>query len=390
MNTSLMMASSLRTLTRNKLKTFFMSISVIVGVATLIAGQSLGAGAGQQISERVNKMFGPGSILLFSSNLKQADLDAIEQQLPQIAGISPRLYAGELEVSYQGINRQIAIFGHTDSGEYVWNRSIIEGRFITESDVRKSARVALIGTRLSQFLFKEESPIDREILIKGVPFEIVGVLEDIGIDPHGEDRDEDIFVPISTSMRRLYNVDIVGSAKILVSDHEQVAEDSDDITRILRERFQVADDEPDGFYIYTSKFAGRSISDANQVLRTYLYAAAGIALLVAATVIASIMQIVVRERTGEIGLRKAVGATGQNISVQFLAETVSIAGVSGILGIVAGILAANLISYFIDVPVVMTKEMILVGLVSAVGVGIISGILPAQSAAKLDPVESLR
>ena len=272
----------------------------------------------------------------------------------------------------------------------MWNRGVIEGRYFSSSDINKSARVALIGTRLVDTLFNDSDPIGEEILIASIPFKIIGILEASGIDPHGEDRDEDVFIPISTAMSRLVKVDFVGTAKVLVANHELVDEDADQIAGILRQTHRIEDGEKEDFYIYTSKFAGRSISEANQVLVIYLLIAAGVVLVVAAAVISSIMLVVVRERISEIGLRKAVGATQQDIVVQFLLEAIGITVISGVLGVVLGVLVANILSPYIDVPVVMSNPIIAMGMLSAILVGIASGIVPALRAAELDPVESLR
>jgi len=389
MNRKLLLKSSLRIMSRNKLRTLFMSIGVAVGVATLIAGQSLGTGANKQIGERMDKMFGSGTIYVFSGTLTYEDLEAIEQ-LEQVIATSPRFGGGESEIRYQGVNRQAAVFGHSEKAEFVWNRSVIDGRFFTRTDINKTARVALIGTRLAEVMFAEADPIGEEILIATVPFRIIGVLEPIGIDPHGEDRDEDIYVPITTAMRRLNNAEFVGTAKLVVSNHAQVDQDADQISAILRERHHIASGEKDDFAIYTAKFAGQMIAKANRVLNVYLLAAAGVVLLVAAVVIASIMLVVVRERVAEIGLRKAVGATGKNISFQFLIEAVGLTLASGLLGVGLGLVAANIISRFIDVPVIVTSGSITLGLAAAIIVGIVSGIVPARRAARLDPVEALR
>ncbi len=390
MNTKLLLKSSLRILSRNKLRTFFMSIGVALGVATLVAGQSLGTGAGKQISERMDKMFSPGSIYIFSPTLSNADLEAIEDQLEQVVAASPRFGGGESEIGYQGIKRQAAVFGHTEKAEFVWSRSVIDGRFLTASDINKSARVALIGTRLADKLFADADPIDKEILIGSVPFRIVGVLESIGIDPHGEDRDEDVYVPITTAMRRLTNAKYVGTARLVVSNLEQVDDDAERISEILLERHNIASGEKKDFAIYTANFAGRMILETNRVLNVYLLAAVGVVLLVAAVVIASIMLVVVRERVAEIGLRKAVGATGKHISFQFLIETVGLTLASGLLGVGLGLAAANIISRFMEVPVMVTGGSIILGLAAAIVVGVASGIVPARRAARLDPVEALR
>jgi len=394
MNRKLLLQNSVRMMLRNKLRTLFMSIGVMIGVATLIAGQSLGTGAEEQITQRVSKMFGPGTIFLVSRTLTYSDIEAIEESMDQVVASSPRFGGGESEISYQGINRQAAVYGHSEKAEFVWNRGVIDGRFFSSRDVSKSARVALIGTRLAEVLFADANgeidAIGEEIQINSVTFRVIGILESIGIDPHGEDRDEDIFVPITTAMRRLNNARYVGTAKFVVDNEEMVDDDADEMGDILRKTHNIASGENDDFAIYTAKFAGRSIARSSRVLNTYLLAAAGVVLLVAAAVIASIMLVVVRERVAEIGLRKAVGATADNISQQFLIEAIAVTFVSGILGVGLGLAAANIISRFIDVPVVVTANSVALGLAAAIIVGVASGIIPARRAARLDPVEALR
>jgi len=391
MNRKLLLKSSLRTMMRNKLRTLFMSVGVVIGVATLIAGQSLGTGAEKEIKQRVSKLFSPGSIMLVSRTLSYRDIEAIESQMDQVVASSPRYGGGESEISYQGTKRKAAVFGHALQGESVWGRSVTEGRFFTSRDMSKTARVALIGHRLSNLLFGTDGdPIDQEIMIGSVSFRIVGVLEPAGIDPHGEDRDEDVFIPITTAMRRLNNTEYVGIAKLIVSDLDTIDEDADQIAAILREEHKISTGEEEDFAIYTSKFAGRMVQKTNRILTVYMAVAAAVVLLVAAIVIASIMLVVVRERVAEIGLRKALGATGKNISFQFLVEVIAVTVISAVLGIGLGLGVASLVSMHIDMPVIVTPFSIVLALGAALVVGIASGIAPARKAARLDPVEALR
>ena len=389
MNWKLLVTGSLRMMWRFRLRTAFMSIGVALGVAVLIAGRSLGSGAEQQLNERIDLMFGPGTILIFS-RLDFDDMEAIDEQVDRIIAWDPRLMMGEIEVSNEGVNRQAAVFGQSERGDYVWNRGVVEGRYLSSEDISSTARVAMIGTKMAAVLFGDSSPLDEEILIGRVPFRIVGVLEPVGMDPHGEDRDEDVIVPITTAMRRLNNSEMFNMAKLVVGNLDLVDEDADQIADILRQKHQIAEGEEDDFAIYSSKFAGRRIKEASQSINRYLLAAAIAVLLVAAVVISSIMLVMVRERVAEIGLRKAIGATEQQIRMQFLAETAGVSLVSGLLGVLLGIGAAYLIGSQIDVPVVLSQASVGIAMLAAVAVGLASGFIPARRAAQLDPVEALK
>jgi putative ABC transport system permease protein len=389
MNWKLLITGSLRMMVRFRMRTLFMSFGVALGVAVLIAGRSLGTGAEQQLNERIDLMFGPGTILIFS-RLDFDDMAVVDEQVDRVLSWDPRLMLGEIEVSNGGVNRQAAVFGQSERGDYVWNRGVVEGRYLSAEDLSSNARVAMIGTKMAVTLFGDSSPLDEEILIGRVPFRIVGVLEPVGMDPHGEDRDEDVIVPVTTAMRRLQNTEYFNMAKLVVDNVDLVDEDADQISEILRQRHQLAEGEEDDFYIYTSKFAGRRIQEASRSINRYLMAAAIAVLLVAGVVISSIMLVTVRERVAEIGLRKALGATEQQIKAQFLAESAGVSLASGALGVLLGIAAAYVIGSQIDVPVVLSQASVGVAMLAAVAVGIASGFIPARRAAQLDPVEALK
>jgi putative ABC transport system permease protein len=212
----------------------------------------------------------------------------------------------------------------------------------------------------------------------------------MGIDAHGDDRDMDVYVPISTAQRRLVNSDIIGNGKLVVGNADNVEQDADQVAEILRRRFQIADGQPDTFRIYTSVFAGKAAIKAKRMLGVYVVVAAVVVLLVAAVVISSIMLVVVRERISEIGLRKAMGATRGSIAAQFLLESTVVSMVAGVAGIALGLGVANLIAARYDIPMNLTLLAVLLAVLASVMVGILSGIIPARRAASLDPVEALR
>ena len=390
MNWRLLLGGSLRNLRRFKLRSFFMSIGVAIGVATLIAGASAGSGAAQQITAQIDRIFGPGTIVVVSRELKITHLQAVADEMEQVVAWAPRQAIGEQEISYLGENRLAAVTGHSENADYVWNRGVVDGRFFSEDDIERAARVALIGTSLKQEIFGEGEALGEKITINSVPFEIIGALEPMGIDPHGDDRDMDIYVPITTSMRRLANTDIIGTGKLVLSNADQADADTDQVALLLREEFQVAEGEQEPFAIYSSKFAGKAAIKAKELLGVYIMLAAAVVLLVAAVVISSIMLIVVRERIAEIGLRKALGATPRSIAIQFLFESTSLTVLSGAIGVALGVGAASIIASLNATPMNLTPVSVSLAVVASVLVGILAGIIPARRAANLDPVESLR
>ena len=391
MNTRLLIAGSVRTLTRNKLRTFFMSLGIAIGVAALVIMRSMGAGTEQDMLDKFQKVFSGASIFIMNTGGKLTieDLEAISAELEQVVDWSPRRVE-ILEVRYEDHNRTVAIYGESERAESVIGRSVTEGEYFTEDDVRSSARVALIGSKTAEALFGGENPVGKRIQIDNAPFRVKGVLEDAGIGPHGNDRDDTVHVPITTMMRRMVNVDTIDNAKLIVSSIDVVEDTADEIAGILQERHTLAIDEADDFAIYTPAQVQGLIKEANRVLTVYLPATSGIALLVAGIVIANIMLIGVRERIAEIGLRKAVGATNRQISGQFLLESLAVTAISGAVGagVGAGLLAAFAQTGHAQIP--LAPDSIVLGLVAALVIGMLAGFLPARRAARQEPVDALR
>ena len=402
MNTRLLVASSTRVLTRYKLRSFFMSLGIIIGVAALVVMRSIGSSAEQDMLAKIERMFSASSMTIMNSGsasragirkpgkMTIEDLDAIGEKLDQVVDWSPSVYGGDREVVYRGRNRSLRIVGKSDRAELVSGRGVIEGEFFSEADVRSASRVALIGHKTAEALFEGEDPLGKQIQIEGSPYRVKGVLEPHGIDPHGMDLDDEVHVPVTTMMRRLLNIEIIGSAKLIISNANAVDSTVDQVADILRARHRLADDELDDFSIYTPTQVQGLVREANRVLTVYLPATAGIALLVAAIVIANIMLISVRERIGEIGLRKAVGATDRQIGGQFLLESLAITTVSGGLGVAlgAGILLA--IARTVSPELQIATDSVVLGLLAALVVGVLAGYLPARQAALQEPVDALR
>jgi putative ABC transport system permease protein len=368
-------------------------------VATLVATRSLGAGAKEEMLAKVERMFGPSSLLVRAggggetgpvTTLEMADLEDLEERLPAIVAWDPMQVLGARDVKYRETGLRVAVYGHSERAEVVWGRGVVEGRFFTAEDFARASRVALVGTRTAAALFGDGSPVGEQILIGSAPFRVVGVLEPIGIDPHGMDRDEDVFVPTTTAMRRLLNVDSLAMAKLIVRDPATVEETADQVAEILRQRHGIAPGERDDFMVFTPVFVERMIQRANRVLDVFLPAAAGVVLLVAALVISSILLIAVKERIAEVGLRKAVGATAGQISLQFFTEALGVTLVAGTLGMALGAAVVVVVARKMQLTPVIAPDALALGFAAAVTVGVLSAVWPARQAARLDAVEALR
>jgi putative ABC transport system permease protein len=293
-------------------------------------------------------------------------------------------------VKYREKSLDLRIMGNSPNAEEVWDRSVLSGSFYTEMDMKQSARVALVGTTVLKELFGGIDPVGEQIRIGTVPFRVIGVLEPMGIDPHGLDRDNEINVPITTIMRRLMNVDYITAAKLRLADKSKMAETAAQIRQILRERHHITADEPDDFALITPVKVREIFARMSGVFSVFLPLIAGIALLAGGVVAAALMLITVNERTGEIGLRKALGARAKDIMVQFIMETTIITVSGGLLGFLLGTLALQVFAVKMKLPPVVPWEAFILGMVSSAIVGMAAGIIPARRAASLEPVEALR
>ncbi len=405
MKKSPMIKSGFRTMLRYKLRTFFMMIGIVVGITALTLVISLGKGSEKKIMGNIRKLFSASDIIVMAgggqmlsgrtptgpvTTLTLEDLETIQAEISNINVWDPMQMISGREVKFKEKSANIRIFGHSPNAEQVWNRSVTSGEFFTEEDIRHSARVALLGTDVVEELFGADDPLDQQIRIGNAPFRVKGILTPMGMDPHGMNRDNEIWVPVTTAMRRLQNVDYIMSAKIRVKTTEGMENTADQIAEMLRERHHLVEGEPDDFHIITPVQVQKMVASATKVFNVFLPLIAGIALIVGAIVIANLMLITVNERTGEIGLRKAVGARSKDILLQFLMESTVVTLVGGIIGILFGILGVRVLTVMMNLPVVISWQALILGIVSSTVVGLAAGVFPARRAASFEPVATLR
>lgn len=404
MKTKRMILNAMKSLGKNKLRAFLMMIGIIIGILALTLIVSVGFGAKDLVMERVNK-FGTESLMIFagggvqlsqmnkdqgSTTLKLEDAEYLEREIPEIKGLAPFCRGGSSELKYFEKSYTSSVIGITPAYAFVWNWDVTEGEFITDEDMKTLNRVCLIGPTVQKELFGDNYPIGEQIRIGNIQFEVKGILESKGTSPGGGDMDNRVMVPLSTFMRRVANIDYLSATKVLLNNPKEINVAVEKISQVLRERHSLAEGVPNDFTVITPTEVTAMAEKVSGTFNIFLALLAGLSLITGGFVIANIMTISVNERKKEIGLRKAVGASSKKIVMQFLFEALAVTISGGIIGIILGGIGAIVLGKVMQMPISVSWESILVGVVSASVIGIIAGIQPAKKAARLNPIEALK
>lgn len=402
MNPMRLVSHSAGMMRRHKLRTGFMMIGSFVGVAALTLVVSVGLAAERKLLKLAHQMFGESSLMIIDGGghmmggprnpgkrLKIDDLEAIGKQIPEIESWDAQ-QGLTVSVRHADLSDTAQVLGESERSEHVWGRTPVQGAYFDAAAVRSSERVALIGQTVVNQLFGNENPMGQEIQIGSVPFRVIGILEHWGTDPHGMDRDNEIVVPISTLMRRLTNVDTVTGAKLLMAPSAREDQVVKAIDAILRERHGLAAGQPNDFSILTASQVRQVMDSIKKILSLYLPMVAAISLLAGGIVSAALMVASVNDRAAEIGLRRAVGARTQDIRLQFLIETAATTLAGGFAGILLGYVLAHMGADHMHLGSVSPWGAALLGIISSIVVGLAAGLLPAQRAARMSPVDALR
>jgi putative ABC transport system permease protein len=402
MSTIRLVRHSLRALTRYKMRSSFIMLGTLVGVAALTLVITIGGGVERKVLKTVRQLFGESSIVVMAGGTQfmggprpgaarftiddvtvvAKDVSDIETWDPQ-QSLSASVRRGDAATTAR-------VVGASERWGQVWERQVSRGDDFDVAAVNGAARVALVGDTVAHELFGHDDPIGADIMIGSVAFRVIGTLEHFGTDLHGMDRDNEIVVPISTLQRRVMNVDTISVAKLIVKDASRGEETAGNIRRVLRARHALVEGQPDDFHIITAVEVRKMVATVQRVLFLYLPIVAGVAILVAGIVAATLMLASVNQRVGEIGLRRAVGARPGDIRLQFLVETAVTTLGGGVIGIVLGLIGASVASDHLKLGAIFSWNAILLGLLVSVVTGLLAGVVPARRAARLPPAEALR
>lgn len=401
LNESIKMA--LQGMVSNKLRTFLTLLGIIIGVGAVIAMVSLGFGLKENVKNNISKL--GSNLLIITSGGRTAsgarlaagegvkltydDMQAIEKQVDGIANIS-----ASVNRSYQMVagnqNWTSRVEGTTPSSFTISSLEVEDGRVLNERDLVSRGRVAVIGKTVADSLFPEGNPVGKIMRINKAPFQVIGVLKSNGQGSMGMDQDDVVYVPLTTAQNRMMGITNVQRITVQAENENIINDVQADVEQVLRTRHKIKDGANDDFTVGNmAQIMETMLSTANNIT-ILLGCIAAISLLVGGIGIMNIMLVSVTERTREIGIRKALGATYNNILLQFLVESMVIGIIGGTLGVVLGIGASCIISSMAGWNTVISVWAIVIAVIFSVGIGLFFGIYPARKAALLDPIDALR
>jgi len=392
-----------KTLTANKLRSALTMLGIIIGNASVIAMVGIGQGAQRLASEQFESL-GP-NVLFVSPGSRDArnrtfdlprtlvweDAKAIASQVPSVKEVSPQRQ-GQFRVVYRNLNTTSLVVGTTPEFLSVRSFDMAKGRFISHQDVERNNLVVALGSDLATRFFGNRDPIGEEIRIKDVTFRVIGVLQAKG-SFLGSNQDDAAYVPLTTVYNRLtgrtspFGLDLT-FISIAAKNPASIAAAEFQVTNLLRLRHKITD--KDDFTVQTQKDILRIVGTITGGLTVMLAAIAGISLLVGGIGIMNIMLVSVTERTQEIGLRKAIGASQSDILIQFMIEAVILSAAGGLIGIAIGVSGIFLIGVLTPLSASVSPGAIVLATVVSGGIGLFFGVVPARQAARLDPIVALR
>lgn len=389
----------------NKSRTFFAILGLSIGITTVMVMVSIGNGAKKKMTEQFEKMganmiavnsgkmgkvIGREQQINLATTLTLKDAEAIESECSSVEKVVPTADT-YLKIKYGDATTMSMIQGASSEFTEVKNFHINEGRLFTNKENKLVKRVAVLGYQVQTNLFGNENPVGEIILIKNIPFEVIGTLASKGVSAEGSDEDKVIVIPIQTSLRRVLNRDYLNRIFVKAKNKEVMNSAESEIESLLRKRHKLdIRNKENDFTLDNRLNAMNAEQESSQMFTWLIVGIAGISLLVGGVGVLAVMLLSIRERTGEIGLRISVGARRKDIIWQFLSEA-SMLGISGgMTGIAAGLLIAWIIGSTTQWKTYISVSSVFFSVAFSISIGLVFGVFPALKAAKLDPILALQ
>ncbi|HEY5617291.1 MAG TPA: ABC transporter permease [Vicinamibacterales bacterium] len=395
---------AVKALRRNALRTALTALGMIIGVAAVIVMVAIGTGARQSIESQIRSAgsnvvmvnagsggFGPvrqGSGAV--TTLTEADAEAIRREVPRIRYVSPGL-STRIQAIAETTNWNTTVQGAGEELPAIRSWPMQFGSFFTADDVRRSAKVAVLGSTSRDQLFGVDAdPVGQTVRIKNQPFRVIGVLTSKGQAAMGPDQDDTIIVPFTTMQKRLQGVQHLTGITLGAEDGADLQQVSTQIASLLRMRHRIEPGAEDDFAVRTQAEIATMLTSTTNTMTYLLASIAAVSLIVGGIGVMNIMLVSVTERTREIGLRLSIGARDLDVLMQFLVEAIVLSLAGGTAGVLLGLAASYGVTELLQWPTVVTSNSILLSFGVAAATGVFFGFYPARKAASLDPIEALR
>ena len=402
---SAMLGEAWRAMGANRLRTFLTMLGMVIGVGAVVLMMAVGQGAQESVKQSINAM-GSNLFIVLSgsftasgarsgsgaaSSLTVVDANAISE-LDGVSNVAP-ISMGNAQVVFGNNNWATSIIGTTPAYLEIRSWDLDDGYVFSESDMRSSTRVALIGKTVVENIFGDINPIGKTIRIKQNPFVVLGVLKSKGQSLDGRDQDDTIIIPLTTAQRKILGNRFAGSVRqimVQADTPEVMPMVEQNINGLLQQRHNIREGSDSDFFVRNLTAVANSAAETTRTMSLLLGAIASVSLLVGGIGIMNIMLVSVTERTREIGIRMAIGARERDILLQFLLEAIVISVIGCLIGLFIGIAGAMLVNKLAQAAVVISGNSVMIAFAVAASVGIFFGFYPARKAARLNPIEALR
>jgi len=394
---------ALRALARNKMRTILTMLGIIIGVGAVICTVAIGQGASAQVQQQIQAL-GDNIVMVFAGSVNTGgvrmgngatktltadDAEAVLQHVPDVTAVSP-IVGASVQAVYGNENWLTRANGTSADITEIRKWPVVEGSMFSSRDVDMAADVCVIGNTVAEQLFGDADPVGQVIRVQNLPFRVLGVLLAKGQNANGQDQDDMMIMPYTTVQKKISGISWIQLMMVSTTSQATMGPVQTGIAALLRQRHHLRPGEDDDFIIRSPNEMAQAAEATSLVMTFLLGGIASISLLVGGIGIMNIMLVSVTERTREIGVRMAVGATEEDVKMQFLSEALVLSSMGGLAGIALGMVASAIISHVLHWSTFVSPLSVVVAAFFSAAVGIFFGYYPARKAARLDPIEALR